>query len=632
MAEEVELLKERINSLKEISEERIDAMNQLAAKILPSGAAESEVIAKEAAQQAEAIAYHAGEALAFYNAGLAAYAQRNFPVAKEHYNRALQLFETLQDEEKCALVMAKLGNVHLYSGEYKDALNYYARAISLREKSGDEQGQADLFTNSGIIYGMQGNYPLALKNHLNALRIFETGSDAARIASSCSNIGIIYYEQRNFDAALKMYERALAIRQQAGDMKAVSEAMNNIALVYNDQGKFEEALTMHRQALLLREQTGDKSRIAISYSNLADVYKATKEYSTALDYYNQALTLFEDLNDKRGLVPAYFNIGELYFIIGEYEKAERFLNNAITMAEQTGLRDHLREAYEYMAKLQANHGNFEAAYRLHLRYAELDKEISNAETSRQIAQMTMRHEIEQKEREAEMEREKNIELTKAYESLDAEKKRSETLLLNILPEEVADELKQSGKATAKHYDDVTILFTDFVGFTKVSMLLTPQQLVDELHECFKGFDEIIAKYNIEKIKTVGDAYMAAAGLPTANAEHASDILKASLEIVEFMTRRRKQMGEATFEVRVGVHSGSVVAGIVGVTKFAYDIWGDAVNTAARMEQNSEPGRVNVSQVTFELLSANPQFKFEYRGEIEAKNKGKMKMYFAAAGK
>jgi class 3 adenylate cyclase len=205
-------------------------------------------------------------------------------------------------------------------------------------------------------------------------------------------------------------------------------------------------------------------------------------------------------------------------------------------------------------------------------------------------------------------------------------------LLNILPEEVADELKKCGKATAKHYDDVTILFTDFVGFTKVSMLLTPQQLVDELHECFKGFDEIIAKYNIEKIKTVGDAYMAAAGLPTANAEHASDILRASLEIVEFMRERRKQLGEATFEVRVGVHSGSVVAGIVGVTKFAYDIWGDAVNTAARMEQSSEPGRVNVSQVTFELLNEHPQFMFDYRGEIEAKNKGKMKMYFAAVVK
>jgi class 3 adenylate cyclase/uncharacterized protein YdcH (DUF465 family) len=607
-------------------------MNQLAAKLLSANADEAETLAKDAAEEANEIQYPQGRAYALLQAGMAAYAQRNFPTAKEYYHQSLGIFETLCNTEKTALILAKLGNICLFSGEYNEALNYYARAISLREQLGDDQGQADLFTNSGIIYGMQGNYPLALKNHLNALRIFEKGSDVGRIASSCSNIGIIYYEQHNFDAALKMYERALAIRQQAGDMKAVSEAMNNIALVYNDQGKFEEALTMHKQALLLREQTGDKSRIAISYSNLADVYKATKEYTTALDYYNHALTLFEELNDKRGLVPAYFNIGELYFIIGEYEKAERFLNNAITLAEQTGLRDHLREAYEYMAKLQANQGKFEAAYRLHVRYAQLDKEISNAETSRQIAQMTMRHEIEQKEREAEIERQKNIELTKAYESLDAEKKRSETLLLNILPEEVAQELKQSGKATAKYYNDVTILFTDFVGFTKVSMLLTPQQLVDELHECFKGFDEIIAEYNIEKIKTVGDAYMAAAGLPTANAEHAADILKASLEIVEFMKRRRKQMGEATFEVRVGVHSGSVVAGIVGVTKFAYDIWGDAVNTAARMEQNSEPGRVNVSQATFELLSAHPKFKFEYRGEIEAKNKGKMKMYFATTVK
>lgn len=201
-------------------------------------------------------------------------------------------------------------------------------------------------------------------------------------------------------------------------------------------------------------------------------------------------------------------------------------------------------------------------------------------------------------------------------------------MLNILPEEVAEELKQTGKATAKLYDGVTILFTDFVGFTKVSMRLTPQQLVDELHECFKGFDEIMAKYNIEKIKTVGDAYMAVAGLPSPNSKHAADMLNAALEIIEFMQLRRKLLGVATFEVRVGVHTGSVVAGIVGVTKFAYDVWGDAVNTAARMEQNSEPGKINVSETTFELLKNDKQFRFIPRGEIDAKNKGKMKMYFA----
>jgi len=222
-----------------------------------------------------------------------------------------------------------------------------------------------------------------------------------------------------------------------------------------------------------------------------------------------------------------------------------------------------------------------------------------------------------------LERNKIIEKQKA--EVEKEKDRSESLLLNILPSEVAEELKSKGFADAKHFNDVTVLFTDFVGFTTVSERLTPQQLVDELHACFSAFDGIIQKYNIEKIKTVGDAYLAVCGLPLADEAHAENIVSAAIEIREFMLNRRKELGFKTFEIRIGVHSGSVVAGIVGVKKFAYDIWGDTVNTAARMEQNSEAGKINISEATYELVKA--KFTCEYRGEIDAKNKGKMKMYF-----
>ncbi|HLP52638.1 MAG TPA: adenylate/guanylate cyclase domain-containing protein [Chitinophagales bacterium] len=214
--------------------------------------------------------------------------------------------------------------------------------------------------------------------------------------------------------------------------------------------------------------------------------------------------------------------------------------------------------------------------------------------------------------------------------LKDEKQKSDTLLLNILPEEVAEELKAKGTANAKLFNDVTVLFTDFKGFTKVSELLSPQELVDELHACFSAFDEICGKYNIEKIKTVGDAYLAVAGLPVPDNNHAQNVVKAAIEISAFMQQRKAEAtfgARQAFDVRIGIHSGSVVAGIVGVKKFAYDIWGDAVNTAARMEQNSEPGKINVSEATYNLLCTNSKCKFEYRGEIEAKNKGKLKMYF-----
>lgn len=214
---------------------------------------------------------------------------------------------------------------------------------------------------------------------------------------------------------------------------------------------------------------------------------------------------------------------------------------------------------------------------------------------------------------------------KFTKDLKAEKKRSEDLLLNILPAEVAEELMQKGFADAKQFDNVSVLFTDFVSFTKVAESMSPKELVGELHVCFKAFDGILSKYHVEKIKTIGDAYMAVAGLPVANRNHALDMVMAAREIRDYMVQRQEELGDHTFGIRLGINSGNVVAGIVGLRKFSYDIWGDTVNTAARMEQNSEPGKINISQTTYELIK--DEINCTYRGEITAKNKGQMKMYF-----
>jgi len=214
--------------------------------------------------------------------------------------------------------------------------------------------------------------------------------------------------------------------------------------------------------------------------------------------------------------------------------------------------------------------------------------------------------------------------------IDEERQRSDELLLNILPEPIAKELKEQGKAGAKKYDNVTVLFTDFKDFTKVSERLTPEQLVRELDYCFRGFDFIISQYGVEKIKTIGDAYMCASGL-TDKRTMPINIIKAALEIQEFLEDYKKERMVKSlpfFEARIGIHTGPVVAGVVGVKKFAYDIWGDTVNIAARMEANSEVGRVNISEETYRQVRYN--FDCEYRGKIEAKNKGFIDMYHVKA--
>ncbi|MCR9102460.1 MAG: adenylate/guanylate cyclase [bacterium] len=212
--------------------------------------------------------------------------------------------------------------------------------------------------------------------------------------------------------------------------------------------------------------------------------------------------------------------------------------------------------------------------------------------------------------------------------IEQEKERSNELLLNILPANIAEELREYGKAQTRKYDEVTVLFSDFINFSRISEQLSPEELVEELDRCFKGFDFIIGNYpEIEKIKTIGDAYMCASGLDDRKTMPGS-MIKAALEMQEYLEEQKQErmrLGKPYFEARIGIHTGPAVAGVVGVNKFAYDIWGDTVNTASRMETNGQAGRVNISEATYNLIKY--QFDCEYRGKVQAKNKGLIDMYF-----
>lgn len=219
-------------------------------------------------------------------------------------------------------------------------------------------------------------------------------------------------------------------------------------------------------------------------------------------------------------------------------------------------------------------------------------------------------------------------LDKQRIEIEKQRDESEQLLLNILPEEVATELKSKGKATPQSYEMVTVMFTDFKGFTKIAEKLTPEQIVAELDRCFLAFDEILERFEMEKIKTMGDGYMCAGGLPVSNKTNPIDAVRAGLAMQEFMYKlklEKEAKGEPVWELRLGVHTGPVVAGVVGKRKFAYDIWGDTVNVASRMESSGEAGKVNISGATYEYVKS--YFNCMHRGKIMAKNKGEIDMYF-----
>ncbi len=239
--------------------------------------------------------------------------------------------------------------------------------------------------------------------------------------------------------------------------------------------------------------------------------------------------------------------------------------------------------------------------------------------------LLLEQKVEERTQELNIEKRKTDKLLHQTEDL---LKKSDMLLLNILPAEVAEELKEKGHTAARSYAMVTVMFVDFKSFTLISEQVSAELLVAEIDRYFSEFDNIIEKYNVEKIKTIGDSYMCVSGLPVITYTHAADMVNAAFEIQDYIARRKKEkeaVGEIAFEARVGIHSGSVVAGIVGIKKFAYDIWGDTVNQAARMESSGEVGKINISGSTYQMVKN--KFNCIHRGKVKAKNKGELDMYF-----
>lgn len=239
--------------------------------------------------------------------------------------------------------------------------------------------------------------------------------------------------------------------------------------------------------------------------------------------------------------------------------------------------------------------------------------------------------IQLAEQKAELQEHSNR-LEKSVESrtfqLKREQEKTDSLLLNILPPEVAAELKETGQVEPKSFEQVSVLFTDFKSFTSIASRVTPKELLHDLNECFMAFDEICDRHNMEKIKTIGDAYMCAGGLPVANETNPVDAIFTAWSMNEWIKEwnaNRKANNKPLWEIRIGVHTGEVMAGVIGKKKFQYDLWGDAVNIASRMESHGESGRINISHETYE--NVKDLFECEYRGKFEVRNRGEMGMYF-----
>jgi len=216
-----------------------------------------------------------------------------------------------------------------------------------------------------------------------------------------------------------------------------------------------------------------------------------------------------------------------------------------------------------------------------------------------------------------------------FREIDSERQKSEELLLNILPRKVIKELKDKGNTSPEAFEEVTVLFSDIVGFTDLSVRLPVETLITELNDIFTAYDNIIEKHSCERIKTIGDAYMAVCGLPDYNAKHCRNVVNAAIEMIRYMEERNR-VNPLKFHIRIGIHTGRVIGSVVGIKKYIYDVFGDTVNTAFRLESLSKPMKINISNEVRESLSE--PYDFQDRGMIEVKGKQAMQMFFVEASK
>lgn len=560
----------------------------------------------------------------------------------------IELGKTQSDTGKISILI-QLNDLYYLEGNFEKARNYCEEAVKLYHSSGDKKGISGMYNNIGNSFSEEGKYALSLEYYLKSLNIRESINDEKGMAASYNNIGILYLDQSNFSESIVYLKKSLAIREKLDDKKGIASSYNNIGNVYSRQKNFNSAIENYQMALKSRLENGDKLGASETHNNLGAAYDEIRNFDLALKHYLESIKLKEEIGDEEGLAYSYINIGEYYTTQHIFGLAEEYLIKSISLARKFNAKDLLMAAYNSLAVCYEAKNDFRNAYLNHVLYAQTKDSLFNEESSRQIAEMKTKYETEKKEQQitllskdkelqdAQLNRQKIIIWSVAgglfvvlvlSAFIFRERKKSEKLLLNILPAEIARELKQSGKATAKHYESVTVMFTDFKGFTGIAEKLSAEELVSELDFLFRKFDEIISKYSIEKIKTIGDAYMCASGLPTPNTDHAENILKAALEIQAWM-QSQKSMSVVSraepWQLRIGIHSGPVTAGIVGDKKFAYDIWGDAVNTASRMESSGEPDKINISGATYELIKE--KFACEFRGKVPAKNKGEIEMYF-----
>jgi len=555
--------------------------------------------------------------------------------------QALQLSVSSNYQKGIRSACVRIGSVWMAKGRNDSSFHYLYKAFDISYNSHDNEGLTGIAILLGYAHLYQGGSDSAFYYFYEGLKYGRRSNSPELNTQIYNSLGNLFSEYKDYSKSLSYYRIGLFLANKNKQVTEQITALMGIGGNYYLLKKYPQALKYFLMADSVSRTIDITIALYQNLNNLALCYAEIHDEKNALKYYHQARLFYQTNGMQSDEANLYYNMACLFSNTSNKDSAYYYLIRAIRTAEMINEFNRVAECRKLLSELYAGKGEYHKAYNTLVTYIDLSDSLLNTEKVKSISEMQTKYETNLKERKIEVlnlqnqsrTRERNFLLTGLvvlflFSSLlfwqrnvvKKEKNRSDTLLLNILPLEVADELKKYGKSKAKQYSNVTVMFADFVDFTTLSEQLSPTELVEEINRNFVAFDHIMDKYGIEKIKTIGDAYLAVCGLPNEFPDHAERMIHAAIELQEFIKKEN-----SLFRLRVGINSGPVVAGIVGTRKFAYDIWGDTVNTANRMESIGAPTKINISQSTYML--SRDKFIFQYRGKVNAKGKGEVDAYF-----
>lgn len=546
----------------------------------------------------------------------------NSVYAKKYIAEALALAQEASFTEGIAEATFVSGVVHACSAEQDAALRDLASAGEQFRRIGGRvgvEGSCRVARWMGIIYRNIGMAVTALEYFNQSHHLAEEAQNQAFIGFALMNIGDSYMVLDEPDKAMEFQKRALSVAETTTDTDLQSQVLWSIARNAERQQHLEEAYYYYNQSYELRKKNGDALGVGTARYGMAMTMDKQGKRAQALRIY---LELWANFKSGRTGVPQTeafltMEIGRMYTESAKPHRALPFLERAMEIALKVGVPTIIASAHEALAKFYKATGEFEKALTNFEEFHRINADIAQQESKQTIQYFRQAFEFERAQKETEIYRLRNEELASAYA-------QNERLLLNVLPEAIALRIKAGETTIAEHFSDVTVMFADIVGFTELSAQRKPEEVVDLLNRIFSVFDIFSEQYNLEKIKTIGDAYMIVGGVPNPCDDHAESVAQMALEMQDTVRLLARSL-KLNLAIRIGIHTGAVVAGVIGQKKFSYDLWGDTVNIASRMESHGESGKIHCTDVVAERLAG--KFAFEKRAPLEIKGKGLMNTYF-----